>query len=190
MPPPSAPEASSVFQFPWRAQRPRWGTLGIALFICVAASGSGAFVVRALKIRRQPLSLSPTQLSSAQAMPGPAAPNTALQAALPEPATSTEIVDIDSLSVERRAPRAFARPTVPAAPTLSPAPAAAESPDNGAENAESGGTPAPAVTAQPAKKMKTSDLPSVAHSNPYTTGAVGEANAKKPASPTGDDPGF
>ena len=183
----------AVFQYPWRGQRPRWLSVGIAVLVCIAASGSGAFLVRALKLRRQPLSLSPTQLSTTQAPTNArpsllSTPSTTVPAALPVTAASTAVVDIDSLSVERRARRAPVRPLAPPTPTTA---VAAPSIDKNAGNADSDDVTTPAATPQPSsKKAKTSDLPAAAHSNPYTTGTVGESPTKKAAPSTGDDPGF
>ena len=146
-------------------------------------------MVRALKIRRQPLSLSPTQLNAATATVSPALPITTAQAALPAVASSTEVVDIDSLSVEHRAPRAQLR-SAPASP--SPAiPPVAPNADKNAENADTDDSTAPAPTPQPAaKKAKSSDLPAAAHANPYTTGAASDSAPKKAPASNGDEPGF
>jgi hypothetical protein len=157
------------------------------VLICIAASGSGAFVVRALKIRRQPLSLATTQLSAGPAPTAPTAPTSAAQPAPPEAANSTEVVDIDSLSVEHHAPRAQARPPAWVAAAAQPNP---PSPENNQQNArsedDSPATAAPPVTHKP----KSSDLPSVAQSNPYTTGASNDGAAKKAAPSNSDNPGF
>ena len=105
-----------AFQYPWRGQQPRWLSLGIAVLICIAASGSGAFLVRALKMRRQPLSLSPTPVSpAATATVGPSLPLGPLPATPAEP--TAVVVDIDSLSVEHPAPRPPPR-TVTLAPRV------------------------------------------------------------------------
>jgi hypothetical protein len=174
----------------WPGQRPRWLSISIAVLLCIAASGSGAFVVRALKLRRQPLSLQPTQLSASPTATSPALPRATAQTAAPAATSSTTVVNLDSLSVERRAPRAIARIAPPpvAIPT---APAAPVNPDKSAETGESDDTTEPPAAPQPTtKKAKASDLPAVAHSNPYTTGTADDAPAKKPAAPNDDAPGL
>ena len=186
--PPLAAAVAALYRYPWHGPRPRWLSVGIAVFICIAASGSGAFVVRALKIRRQPLSLATTQLSAAPAPVALAAPQSAPQPAEPAAAASTEVVDIDSLSVEHRAPRAQARPPAWVAPATLGAPPNA---DNAAPGDDAPPAPAPAPQAAP-RKPRNDDLPSAAHSNPYTTGSLsdGASPSKKPAPSNSDNPGF
>jgi len=185
-PPTATPSSPFNFYAQWRGQRPPWVSVAIAVVLCIAASGSGAFLVRALKLHRQPLSLTPTTVAS-PVIATTAAPARTVEAAPETPAPSTQIVDIDSLSVERRAPRALARPSVPATPALPTSTANAERPP---ANVEEESSPPAAPPPAPAKKAKTSDLPAAAHSNPYTTGSVEDPGVKKPGSSTGDEPGF
>jgi hypothetical protein len=187
LPPPRSP-VSSPYAYPWRGQRPRWLSVGIAVLVCVAASAAGAVFVRALKIRRQPLSLSPTPVSVAPAVAPPKQPTNTPPPTAPEVTSSTSVVDIDSLSVEHRAPRVAPRALVPAQPALPPG---APDIDKNTDTSPTDDTsPAPAA-AQPAPhKAKSQELPSAAHSNPYTTGSSSDNAAKKPAPSNSDDPGF
>jgi cytoskeletal protein RodZ len=175
----------------WSGQRPRWLSVAIAVLLCIAASGSGAFVVRALKIRRQPLSLQPTQLSPNPTVTPTATPPVVVQTAPPAPTQSTEVVDVGSLSIERRAPRAVVRVAPPAA-AVTPSPAAKFlEADKNAENTGSDEATDPTATPAPsAKKSTADDLPAAAHSNPYPTGGADDAPAKKPAAPSDDAPGL
>jgi hypothetical protein len=189
--PPARSVIPASFNYAWRGQRPRWLSVAIAVLLCIAASGSGAFVVRALKIRKQPLLLQPTQINTSPSATSTALPRATAQAPLPAATNSTTVVDLDSLSVERRAPRAVARIAPP--PVAAPAPPAAAllRPDNSSDTSEADDNAEPAPAPQPtAKKVKASDLPAAAHSNPYTTGAADEAPAKKPAPPSDDAPGL
>lgn len=175
--PPSGP---SLFH----SERPRWVTTSLALLLCVAASGSGAFLVRALKLHRQPLQLAPSTASSALLGSSghlPAEPKTALA---PEPDPAPQVVDIASLSVEHRAPRAAARPAASTTPTK--APSAVQTSDDANDSDETEPVPAAAPTTKP----KTSDSPAAAPLNPHASGAPDDGTAKKAPSPSGDAPGF
>lgn len=176
--PPADTSLLSRFHYPWPGQRPRWASVAIALAVCIAASGSGAFVVRALKLRRQPLSLATTQLSATTFAATPAPPAVTAPSE-PDPAAPA-VVDVSSLSVEHHTPRTAPRAAALNAPALPiSAPTLPKSSENsGSEESEH---------APPPKKSKTSDLPSAAHSNPYTTGSVDDAPTKKSGS---DEPGF
>lgn len=186
--PPPRSAVSSPYAYPWRGQRPRWLSVGIAVLVCIAASAAGAVFVRALKIQRQPLSLSPTPVSAAPAVTTPKQPTNTLPPTPPEVASGTSVVDIDSLSVEHRAPRVAPRALVPALPT---APPSAPDIDKNTDNSQADDTSAPPAAAQPAPhKAKTQELPSAAHSNPYTTGSSSDNAEKKPAPSNSDDPGF
>jgi len=71
------------------------------------------------------------------------------------------VVDLESLSVERKPRRAAPR----ALPLIAaPAPAATTATESNASGAA-------AATPTPAPKAKNSDLPAAAHANPYTTGS-------------------
>jgi GYF domain 2 len=186
LPPPRSVVPVS-FAYPWRGQRPRWLSVSIAVLICIAASASGAVLVRALKIRHQPLSLSPTPVSATPAVIEPKQPTLAAQPAPPEVTSGTAVVDIDSLSIEHRAPRVQPRIVAPAPPV---AQETVSNPDKNAENTDSDDNSPPPVADPPARKAKTEDLPAVAHSNPYTTGSSSDSATKKPAPANSDDPGF
>jgi uncharacterized protein DUF4339 len=187
LPPPRSASASP-YAYPWRGQRPRWLSVGIAVLICIAASAAGAVFVRALKIRRQPLSLSPTPVSAAPAVAAPKQPTNTPPPTPPEANSSTSVVDIDSLSVEHRAPRVAPRALVPAPPAVPPS---TPDIDKNADNSQADDTAPPPAAAQPApRKAKSQELPSAAHSNPYTTGSSSDNAEKKPAPSNSDDPGF
>ncbi|HEY4106475.1 MAG TPA: DUF4339 domain-containing protein [Polyangiaceae bacterium] len=189
---PAPPARSSPFaalHYPWRAQ-PRWVSVGIAVLVFIAASGSGAFVVRTLKLRREPLSLATTQLSATPLAVKPAPESAPAPASPAESAGATSVVDVDSLSVEHRAPRVQWKPAAAGA-AATPPNAPSMPPNKTSENtgADGDSTPAPAAAQTAARKAKSADLPAAAHANPYTTGNDDGAT-KKPGSPNGDDPGF
>jgi hypothetical protein len=185
--PPPRSVVPVTFAYPWRGQRPRWLSISIAVLICIAASASGAVLVRALKIRRQPLSLSPTPVSAAPAVIEPKQPTLAAQPAPPEVTSGTAVVDIDSLSIEHRAPRVQPRAVAPAPPV---AQETVSNPDKNSGNSDSDDNSPPPAAEPPARKAKTQDLPAVAHSNPYTTGSTSDSATKKAAPSNSDDPGF
>jgi hypothetical protein len=160
-------------------EQPRWLTVALAVLLCVAASGSGAFLVRTLRTHRQPLQLA-TTTGSAALLASSVHPMDAPKAAVPaEP--PPQVVDIASLSVERSAPRAAPRP-VAVTPPKPPAQADDSNDSDEIEPAE-----APAAVAP---KPKTSDLPAAAHSNPSAGAALDDGTAKKPPAPNSDAPGF
>jgi hypothetical protein len=172
--PPSGPS-------PFGAERPRWVTASLALLLCVAASGSGAFLVRSLKTHRQPLQLA-TNTASSVAVASSAHPADEPKTAIaPEPAP--QVVDIASLSVEYRAPRVAARP-VAIAPAKTPTPAPATDDTNDSDET------APPAAAPVALKPKTSDLPAAAHVTPSSSSALDDDTAKKAPAPSGDAPSF
>jgi hypothetical protein len=149
----------------------------MALLLCIAASGSGAFLVRAVRGHRQPLLLAPSpaptlaQASSARLPSEPKAPVAA------DPSPAPQVVDIASLSIERRAPRAVARPVVVA--PAKPAPATSGD-SNDTE-------PAPAASA--AQKPKPVDLFAAERENAQA-GAADKSSTKKATAPSDDAPGF
>jgi hypothetical protein len=187
--PPARSSPFAAFHYPWR-QQPRWVSVGIAVLVFIAASGSGAFVVRTLKLRREPLSLATAQLSATPIAAKPAPELTPAPAPTPETTSTTSVVDVDSLSVEHHAPRVQWKPAATGA-AASPPNAPSVPPNKSSENtgADGDSTAAPASTQTAARKAKSSDLPAAAHANPYTTGSDDSAT-KKPGSPNGDDPGF
>jgi hypothetical protein len=142
--------------------RPRWVSVGIALLLCVTAASAGAFLVRSLKLRRQPPTLASSTL-------GPPLVNTsaathAIPAASPAPANPV-VVDLESLSLEHKAKRSTARPA--AMPVRKPPVVPAEPSDDSSPPASDDPEAAPA----PRQKPKNSDLPAAAQANPYTTGS-------------------
>jgi GYF domain 2 len=150
----------------WLGGRPRWVSACIALVVCIIASGSGAFLVRSLKMHRQPLALTPTTASGAnQPLPGTSAPNHVAPLAPSAAASVPLVVDVQSLSVEHSVPRRAVRPV--AAPVAKPADTT-EATEPSVENTDPiDDDPKPA----PQNKAKNTDLPSAAHANPYTTGS-------------------
>jgi hypothetical protein len=170
--PPSGPRPSQP-----PGQRPRWMTAALALLLCVTASGSGAFLVRSLRAHHQPLVLTPSNETQAAAS-GPAAVEAKPTSTVaPEPTSSTRVVDINSLSVERAAPRAVWHAAA-VVPKAAPAPA---TDDEGTTNttsatsADSADSDPPAIPPSASAKPKNSDLPAAAHVNPYATGTQDEA---------------
>jgi hypothetical protein len=161
--PPSNPRPSRP-----PGEKPRWITAALALLLCVSASGSGAFLVRSLRARRQPLVLSPsTEIQAgASAIPAEAKPVSA-----PAPSMSTRVVDINSLTIERAAPRSTWHPP-PVVPKAAPVPALED------ESAAAPEAEPPAAEPTASAQPKSDDLPAAAHANPYTTGTQDEAAAQ------------
>lgn len=157
----------------WLGDQPRWVSACIALAVCIAASGSGAFLVRTLKLHRQPLALTSTASSGLnQTLPGTPAPNHAAPLA-PAPAASAPlVVDLQSLSVEHSAPRRAPRPV--SVPVPKPV-ASAEASEPSVENSDPVDDE---QNAAPSNKQKNSDLPNAAHSNPYTTGSADDDSSE------------
>jgi GYF domain 2 len=174
--PPSGP---SLFH----SERPRWVTASLALLLCVTASSSGAFLVRALRPHRQPLQLAPSPASSALLGSSGHLPTEPKAAAAPEPSPAPQVVDIASLSVEHLAPRPAAHPTAIAPPK---APSAAQASDDSNDSDETEPVPAAAPTTKP----KNSDLPAAAPLGPHASGAPDDGAANKAPAPGGDAPGF
>ncbi len=175
--PPSGPS-------PFDTARPRWLTATLALLLCVAASGSGAFLVRALRLHRQPLPLAPSTASSALLGSSGQLPTEPKAAVAPEPDPAPQVVDITSLSVEHSAPRAVAHPV---AITPAKVPTAAQATDDTNDSDETEPEPAAAPVAS-AQKPKSSDLPAAARVNPYPSGAPDDGTAKKAPAASGDAP--
>jgi hypothetical protein len=166
---------------PFAAERPRWVTATLALLLCVAASGSGAFLVRTLKTHHQPLQLAPSTASAALVVSSVTRPADELKAAVtPEPAP--RVVDIASLSIEHSAPRAAPRPVA-----ITPAKVPTQTNDDTNDSDET--EPPVAAPAAGAPKPKTSDLPAAAHTNPYANAALDDSATKRASSPSSDAPG-
>ncbi len=170
--PPASPDHLELF-----GERPRWRTISMALLLCVGASGSGAFLVRSLRVHHQPLSLAPNLAPAlpAAALSTPSAPPATQMHAAAAAEPAPKVVDLSSLSVEHAAPRAQARPAAVAPPKAS------EPSDDSANAAQT--DPAPSS----APKLKNSDLPAAAHANPYTNGTTDGSGAKKPTAPNSDE---
>ncbi|MEO7033579.1 MAG: GYF domain-containing protein [Polyangiaceae bacterium] len=175
LPPPNSGPAELL------GERPPWRTISLALLLCIGASGSGAFLVRTLRVHRQPLILAPnsapTVAASALAGATVAASSNVRAASATEPVPL--VVELSSLSVEHTPPRAPARPAV-----VAPVKASEPSDDN---NDSAPTDPAPALPAT-AQKPKNADLPAAARANPYTTGTLDDSNAKKAPAAQGDEP--
>jgi hypothetical protein len=165
---------------PFQSDRPRWLTASMALLLCIAASGSGAFLVRAFRGHRQPLQLAPSPASSVLQSSSSSArmPSEPTAPVAADPSPAPQVVDIASLSIERSPPRAIIRPVVPK-PALEPA-----------ATDDTGDTePAPATTASSPQKPKVSDSPAATHTNP-PPGAVDNSGVNKAPTPSGDAPGY
>lgn len=140
--------------------RPRWVSACIALAVCITASGSGAFLVRTLKMHRQPLALTTSSASDQnQPLPGAALPNSVAPPAAA--ASAPLVVDLQSLSVEPSAPR---RPVRPISPPVPKPTATAEASEPSVENTDPIDDE---VSPPPQNKPKTGDLPGAAKTNPY-----------------------
>lgn len=177
---PAAPSAEIAVHSPAESfarnllgDRPRWVSACIALSVCITASGSGAFLVRSLKQRKQPLALTASPV--VQATASVRSPSNEAEPT-PKAATSRPLViDLESLSVERSARRLPARPNPVLAPKMPITPAVEPSIDG------SEGTPAdsPAPAQAPVQKPKSIELPAAARANPYTTGSIADSAPKK-----------
>ncbi len=156
-------------------------SVGIALLVCITASGSGALLVRSLKLRHQPVA---TASALSPALPTPRAPRTLTP---PAPVTAAEqprVVDLQSLSVERPTHR-NARPSAAPVVKAPSSPSNAAPADDSTESSDDGAT-APSL----ATKLKNADLPSAARANPYTTGSVEGSADKKSTVAGSDEPGL
>ncbi len=164
------PSSASAYRV---RERARWGTAGLALLLCVAASGAGALLVSSLRVRRPPLSRSSSSASVSQtASSGSRLKEASASARVAaEPAAGPRVVDVNSLSVERRPPRVL--PRAPSA--VSNQATAVTAGEHEGEEAV-GEAPPTSITPPPAvNKSRNSDLPLAARANPYTTGTLDEA---------------
>ena len=161
----------------WLGDRPRWVSACIALLICVTASGSGAFLVRSLKQRRQPLALASSVASQPSAAPSVPAVGPPLAPVPAAAARQPLVVDLESLSVEHSARHPAARWVTSAKSSV---------PDAKPPSDENAGSAQPTATAS--ALPKDADLPSAARANPYTAGSD-DSSASKPAT-GGHEPGF
>jgi hypothetical protein len=182
--PPGA--STAAFVAPARApvrsegSRPRWLSVAIAVMVCVAASGSGAFVVRALKTHRPPLSppssnaTQPAPLSVVSPAESASAPSTASRATLEGPAHRPDVVDVESLSVERKPRRPAAKPALLQEPPRT--------------SSDDAGRVEPRIREPASENSKNAELPAAARSNPYT-GAEPESGLteKSAPAPAGSD---
>jgi hypothetical protein len=164
----------------WLGDRPRWLSACIALFVCFTASGSGAFLVRSLKQRKQPLAL--TSSAATQAKRSARAAGSGAELGAPAAPRPPMVVDLESLSIEHSPARPAARPVAKL-----PAAQLAAGPNGESADATSDQSSLALPTAQ---RPKTSDLPEAARANPYTTGSTDEALRQKRATPGGDESGF
>ena len=173
----------------WLGDRPRWVSACIALAVCIAASGSGAYLVRSLKMHRQPLALTPAAAEQplAAASTAPAANRVA-----PSPSASAPlVVDLQSLSVEHSAPRrvvrAVPRPMpVLAKPALESETAEPSEPTNDTPD-DSASTPSQSTRNAP----KSTEPPGVGQPATDTLGSdnaeSSERAVKKPSASGNDD---
>ncbi|HEY5373020.1 MAG TPA: GYF domain-containing protein, partial [Polyangiaceae bacterium] len=168
------PSGASLFA----SEQPRWLTVALAVLLCVAASGSGAFLVRSLRTHHHPLQLAPTT-GSAALLTSSARPTNEPKAA-PSAEPAPQVVDIASLSVERSVPRAAPRPVA----VMPPKPAQTD------ESSDSDETEPAAAAAVVDPKPKTSDLPAAARSNPYSGATPDDGTPKQAPAPSSDAPGF
>lgn len=113
--PTDPPQAHSAAA--WLGERPLWITACLALTVCVVASSAGALVVRSLRQRQQPVALPVMSASLSAAKPAPAA---SAAPRVPASSEAPRVVDLESLSVERRAPRWKPRPVNASAPSVAP----------------------------------------------------------------------
>src|SRR6478735_3484681 len=148
------------------SERPRWVSACIALVVCVTASAAGASLVRSLKQRPK------TQALAAATATAPVVHISAVKPAVEEaqsaPSSAPHVVDVESLSVERK--RAVPR-TVRAMPRPAPAPTQpVEADDEATPSAKDTAPSAPESTTSEASNS--SDLPAAARSNPYGSGSL------------------
>lgn len=160
------------------SEAPRWRTVSLALLLSIGASGSGAFLVRALRSHHQPAALAPSASTlPATAFAGPSTPPAAtVQAAATAEPAPPRVVDLSSLSVEHSAPRAQPR-------------AALVTPAKVSESAESAGeseSTEPAASTAP--KPKEVDL--FAAERASAREATDNNSVKKPVAASGDAPGL
>ena len=143
------------------SERPRWLSACIALVVCVTASAAGASLVRSLKQSR-PAQVLP---ASAAATPRINTPASSPAAQLPAPTASSapRVVELESLSVERKrsAPR-----SVRATPKLVPTETAESSEETPPQ------APVSAPESSAPETPNSSDLPPAARSNPYGSGSL------------------
>jgi len=135
-------------------ERPRWVSVCIALLVCVSASAAGALLVRSLKQPRP--SVTSTAVEAAPVVATHA--STPVEVVAPTAAPTPRVVDLESLSVERK--RSAPRYAPPAAKPVVQAPAASE--DESADSAEP----------VPAEAPKSIETPPATRSNPYGSGSL------------------
>ncbi len=177
--PVEAPVTSGTWD--WLGQRPRWVSACIALAVCITASGSGAYLVRTLKTHRQPLVAATS--AADQPLPGTTTSNHVAPLAPAAPASAPLVVDLQSLSVERSAPRRIARPVaVPVArPAREPEPEAVEPALETTDPIDDDpSTSSPSL----GNKAKNADVPI---GNPYTTVDSDDSAPKKPKHTANDE---
>jgi hypothetical protein len=151
------------------SERPRWVSVCIALVVCVTASAAGASLVRSLKQR--PKAQAVAASTTAAPVVNVAAKKPAVEQQPAAPSSAPKVVDLESLSVERKrsTPR-YVRPAPRPVPTQ-----AAESSDEATTSSnESASTAAPSTADSPTSEASSSssDLPAAARSNPYGSGSL------------------
>jgi len=152
------------------SERPRWVSACIALVVCVTASAAGASLVRSLKQRPKVQAVAAT--TTAAPLVNVAAQKPAVEQPPAAPSSAPKVVDIESLSVERKR-------SVPRAVRVAPRPAPTLTAESSDEAATPANDPAPATAATPSTPESTasetsnsSDLPPAARSNPYGNGSL------------------
>ena len=180
---PLAPRAAMLGSvLDWLGQRPRWVSACIAVSVCLMASGSGALLVRSLKQHKQPLTLTSNGAIPNAASGAPSASSQADVARSAPPEHQPQIVNVESLSVERSARRSSAR--AQASSSVRP-PALKATVDHSDEATATSDSESSAVL----QKLRDADLPAAARSNPYMKSD--DAPVLKPAPVSdSDSPGF
>jgi len=136
--------------------RPRWVSVCIALLVCVSASAAGALLVRSIKQPHPPLV--PTAVETAPVAAEPR--STPVEIAPQAIPSAPRVVDLESLSVERKRPTP--RYAAPVAKPAVSAPAASEE-----EAAEAPDSPEPV----PADTQKAGNSPA-GRASPYGSGSL------------------
>ncbi|HKO46280.1 MAG TPA: DUF4339 domain-containing protein [Polyangiaceae bacterium] len=162
------PQALSSLEFEGSlSERPRWVSACIALVVCVTASAAGASLVRNWKQQKKPqaLALPVSTVTAPVLAPATASQPQAIELLHPAASSAPRVVDLESLSVERKR-------TLPRAQRAAPKPAPAE-PTEG-DSSDETATPANEAVPESAapETPKGSDLPPAARANPYGSGSL------------------
>lgn len=150
------------------SERPRWVSACIALVVCVTASAAGASLVRSLKQRPKAQAVAVSTASTPVVKV--AAQKPAVEPAPPAPSSAPRVVDVESLSVERKR-------SVPRAVRVAPRPVPTQAEDSSEDATTSPTdsappTPSTAESTAAADSSNGSELPAPARSNPYGNGSL------------------